>query len=358
MLHKVLAAKGAVFVFQHMETVRVTGDDALEAVLRQGLDIAFGQRLKGRFIAQAPGHVATVALLQAQHGKVDPRGLEHFDESTQGTLVTHVEGTVTDPEQHVCGGLVAHQVKAQVGCPVHPPAGGKTAGVIGGDQVIQHLGTVVRRRAFFQGQKAAHIDDGVHMLDHHRALFNASTARGAGPQRIGIDQTVDDRLVRVTAMFTNRFARVRATRKMGIGTTRQPNHHVLNQLFRVERLAGGEGRASGFAFTALHAGIKAQQLVPGEVLGLFHPQRCAAVAQVQRLEARGTATAKAFGATVPGQVQGTGEGMLHRPAPGHAKEQLGHAPQHTKRQHRRQRPAAKTFGQHTGHRQGEDKKTR
>ena len=59
---------------------------------------------------------------------------------------------------------------------------------------------------------------------------------------------------------------------------------------------------------------------------------------------------------MPGQVQSPGEGVLHRPAPGHAEEQLRHAPQHSHPQQGCQQPAAKVLGQQTGDRQGEDKK--
>nr|GFD44185.1 hypothetical protein [Tanacetum cinerariifolium] len=41
-LHEVIAIESAVFVFQHVEAVRIAGDDAFEAVLAQGLNVAFG----------------------------------------------------------------------------------------------------------------------------------------------------------------------------------------------------------------------------------------------------------------------------------------------------------------------------
>ncbi|MCY1538846.1 hypothetical protein D9M68_744080 [compost metagenome] len=61
---------------------------------------------------------------------------------------------------------------------------------------------------------------------------------------------------------------------------------------------------------------------------------------------------------MPGQVQGTGEGVLHRAAPGHAEEQLGHAPGHAHREDRRQYPAAEAFRKNPGDRQGGDEEAR
>ncbi|MNP21897.1 hypothetical protein D3C76_1145350 [compost metagenome] len=200
----------------------------------------------------------------------------------------------------------------------------------------------------------AHVDDGIDVLDHHRALFHASTARGARPQGFGVDQAVDDGLVGVAAVFTNRLSRVRAAGELRIGATGQANDHVLNQLLRIQRLASSECRARSFAFTALHTGIETEQLIPGEILGLFHTQQGLRVFQVQRLEARRTTSTKALGTAVPSQVQGTGEGMLHRPAPGHAEEQFGYAPEHPKAQQGDQQPTTKTFRQNSGHWQGRD----
>ena len=201
---------------------------------------------------------------------------------------------------------------------------------------------------------AAHVDDGIDVLDHHRALLHAGAAGGARPQGFGIDQAVDDRLVRMAAVLADRLARIGAAGERGVGATGQADDHVLDELFRVQRLAGGKRRAHGFALAALHAGVEAEQLVPGEIDRFLHAQWRVRVFQVQRLEAGGTAAAKALGTAVPGQVQGTGEGVLHRPAPGHAEEQLGHAPQHANTQQRHQHPATGAFGQDAGHRQRGD----
>ena len=145
---------------------------------------------------------------------------------------------------------------------------------------------------------------------------------------------------------------------MSIGAPRHAHHHVLNQLFRVQRLACGKGRTRGLAFAALHAGVKPQELIPGEVSRLFYAQRGAAVGQVQGFQTGGTPAAKSLGAPVPRQVQCPGKRMLHRPAPRHATEQFAHAPRHAHTQKRRQHPAASAFGHNTRHGQGQGEKTR
>ena len=102
-------------------------------------------------------------------------------ESAQGALVAHIERAIADPKQYVHRQLVAHQVQVQVGRPVHASTGGETAGVVGRDQVVQHLRAGVGRRAFFQREEAAHVDDGVNVFNHHRAFFDTGTAGGTGP---------------------------------------------------------------------------------------------------------------------------------------------------------------------------------
>ena len=338
--------------------MRVAGDDLLEAVLAHGGDVALGQGLESRLVAQAAGHVTAVALFQAEYGEVNVGRLEHLDEGAQGALVAHVEGTVADPEQHFGFLLVAEQGQVEVRGPVQTTARGEAAGVVGGDQVVQHLGTLVRGGALFQGQVAAHVDDGVDVLDHHRALLDAGTTGGAGPQGVGLDQALaaldHDRLVRSAAVLAERDARVGAAGELGVGATGQADDHVLDQLLRVQRLAGGEGRADCLALAALHAGVEAEQLVPGEVGGFFHAQGGFDIVQVQRLQTGRATAAEALGAAVPGQVQGAGEGVLHRPAPGHAEEQLGHAPGHADGEDDRQNPAAEVGWQDAGHRQRGD----
>ena len=357
-LHPVITAQGAVFVFQHVKAVGVAGDDAAEGVLRQGLDIARGQRLKRGFVAQTPGHVATVAFFKPQDGEINTRRLQDADKSAQGALIAHVERAVTDPKQHVRRTLVAHQRQVQIGGPVHAPARCEPAGVVRGDQVVQHLRTGIGRGAFFQREKAPHVDDGVHVLDHHRALFDTGSAGGAGPQRVSVHQAVDDGLMRSAPVLTEGLAGVRAACKVSIGAPRHAHHHVLNQLLRVQRLACRKGRARGFALAALHTGVKPQELVPGEVFRFFYAQRGAAIGQVQGFQTGGAPAAKSLGAAVPGQVQGASKRMLHRPAPGHAEEQFAHAPDHAHNQQRGQRPAPKAFRQHPRHGQGQDEKTR
>ncbi|MNZ81498.1 hypothetical protein D3C78_1001670 [compost metagenome] len=155
-------------------------------------------------------------------------------------------------------------------------------------------------------------------------------------------------------MFADGFAWVRAAGKLGISAASQANDHVLDEFFRVQRLSGSKGWARCFTLAALHTGVKTEQLVPGEVLGFLHAQQCLRVFQINGFEASRTPTAETLGTAVPGQVQSTGKGVLHRPAPGHAEEQFGYPPEHAKAQQGDQQPTTKTFRQNSGHWQGRD----
>ena len=118
---------------------------------------------------------------------------------------------------------------------------------------------------------------------------------------------------------------------------RCPGHahdQILDQLLGIERLAGGEGGTGGFALAALHAGVEAQQLLPGERRRRADAQRLAV--QRQRAQGRELAArrlAETFGAGVEGQVQQAGKRMLHRAAARQSHGQLPGA-------HRQQRGGA------------------
>ena len=52
-------------------------------------------------------------------------------------------------------------------------------------------------------------------------------------------------------MLADWFAWIRAASELGIGAASEADDHVLNQFFRVQRLAGSERRARGFTLAAL-----------------------------------------------------------------------------------------------------------
>ena len=116
----VVAVEGRYSFLQHMEGVRIGGDDALEAVPGQRRDVAAGEILEGRLVAEAAGEIAAVAFLLAEHGEVDPGLAQQPDERAQRALVAQVEGAVAEPEQHV--GLAASRQdgEREIGRPVEP----------------------------------------------------------------------------------------------------------------------------------------------------------------------------------------------------------------------------------------------
>ena len=387
-----------------METVRIAGDDAREAILRQGGDIAGGQRLEGRLIPQAARHVATVTFFRTEDGEIHPGGAQHLHEGAQRALIAHVEGAIAQPQQRfhrtritrcLAGGLQLGDARqVEVRRPMQTRFEREAARIVGGDQVVEHLDTLARCRALLQRHVTAHVDDGIDVLDHHRALLDAGTTGGAGPQGFRLDQYLefvdqlvaicrltrstrcrlhldrprgnglairvnglscrasmrrgpDDGLLRAAAMLAGRapglIARIGRTGVGGIAATGHAHHHVLNQFLGIERLTGRERRAHRFTAPALHAGIEAQQLTPVEVGRLADAQRCLGVGQVQRQQCAvadaGTVTgAETCRTPMEGQMQRAGEGMFRRPgdaraAAGHADDHLEQSPGDARYQH-------------------------
>ena len=66
-------------------------------------DVALGQRLKRRFIAQTARRVAGIALAIAEHGEIDVRRFQTFHERAQRALIAHIERAFAGDQQHVDG---------------------------------------------------------------------------------------------------------------------------------------------------------------------------------------------------------------------------------------------------------------
>lgn len=273
-LDHVVAAEGAILATQHMEAVRVGGDDALEAVARQRGDIALGEALEGGLVTQSAGDVAAVALFVTQHGEVDLGGAQDLDQRAQGALVAHVEGAVAQPQQHIDSFRALLDTRdIEVRRPVQARGVVEPAGVVGGDQIVDRRGTLLWGLAPLQSDEAAHVDDGIHVLDHHRALFDTGAARGARPQRLRLDQLRHDGISWPTMVLADLDAGITGAGIAGVTAAGHAHDHVLDQLLGVERLAGGVGRADILAAAALDAGVETEQLLPLEIGGLLHAQR-------------------------------------------------------------------------------------
>ncbi len=74
----VAAAEGRIFVSQAVQDMRVRCHDAVECKGRQRLDIAPGQILEGRLVAETPRRIARVTLALAEDGEVDLGHLERL----------------------------------------------------------------------------------------------------------------------------------------------------------------------------------------------------------------------------------------------------------------------------------------
>ena len=203
---------------------------------------------------------------------------------------------------------------------------------VGIAQLLERLHALFGQHAADQRQVPAHVDNGVDMLDQHRARLNAGAAGRAGPQRLRLDQPRHQGSVGRPGMKTSRNAWARASCIGSVGLPAHARHQVLDQLLRIQRLAGCECRAGRLALAALHTGIERQQAVPGEVVRLAGAQRTGV--EVERCQ-RGGAEVEAHqrsGALwvlealrprMQPQVQQAGHSMLHGAAPADAERKFG-----------------------------------
>ena len=137
-----------------------------------------------------------------------------------------------------------------------------------------------------------------HRVDQHRAGLDAGGAGRAGPELVDVDLAVaSDRGRRRSRRPLERSSRPRDERVRPFAVA-QVELDVVQHLHRLERLAGGVGRAHRVAAAALGAGERVEQALPGqllhavdaELLGLLEvdPRRQAVALAPE--EVRGSAT--------------------------------------------------------------------
>ena len=124
--------------------------------------------------------------------------------------------------------------------------------------VAQHEAGLGRELGLHQHLVAPHVDDGVDVLDVHRALLDARPTGGARPQDIGID----DRRDQVLHLDAGRPV----LRHHPVGRGEEVVAQVHDQQLGREGFAGVPGRALGLAPAALGAGGHVEELLPREVL--------------------------------------------------------------------------------------------
>ena len=125
--------------------------------------------------------------------------------------------------------------------------------------VAEHEAGLGRELGLHQHLVAAHVDDGVDVLDVHRALLDAGAAGRARPQHVGVDHGC-----RPGSPPRRRRPGCVCMHPVGVG------EHVVAQIhdeeLRRQRLAGVPGRALRLAPPALGAGGHVEELLPREVL--------------------------------------------------------------------------------------------
>ena len=151
MHHLIAPAEGRIFVLQAMQDMGIGGEDPREAVLGEQRDIAPGEILEQSLVAEAPGDIAAVELLGADHGEIDLRLAQQPDQAAQGPLAPQLEGGVAQPEQDVGALHIRQPRQGQIRRPVEPAGQRPAAGIVGRLQLGQRLGPLAGRGAELEG---------------------------------------------------------------------------------------------------------------------------------------------------------------------------------------------------------------
>ena len=191
-----VAAEGRVLVGQGVEAVGAGGDDLLHPGVLEGLDVHPGLLLVEVLVAQPADRVAGAGLLRPEDAEGDPGPVEHPGGGLGPLAGPLVEGAGTAHPVEVLdvvgdGAGDDRHLEVEASDPVGPLGGAETPGVALVLDVAEHEAGLGRELGLHQHLVAAHVDDGVDVLDVHRALLDARPAGGAGPQHVGVDDRGD-----------------------------------------------------------------------------------------------------------------------------------------------------------------------
>ena len=188
----VVAPEGGVLVLDGVEAVRAAGDDLLGARLVEGGDVHLRLLLVQVLVAQTPHRVTGAGLLGTEDAEGDAGPVQHAGRGLHALAGPLVEGAgAADPVEvlDVVGDGAGDDRDLEVealgplGALVLPESP-RVALVL---HVAQHEPGLGRELGLHEHLVAAHVDDGVDVLDVDRALLHAGPAGRAGPQHVGVD---------------------------------------------------------------------------------------------------------------------------------------------------------------------------
>ena len=274
-----LETEVAVLVLEGVEAVGAGGDDLLDLVGLEGLDVLRGQALVDELVARPAGRVAGAGLAVAQDAEGDAGQVQQLGHRAGRLLRAVLVGTgAADPEQPV-DRLERLQrladdrhLEVEALGPVHPGLCRHVPRVALALEAAEQLVELTGEVRLDQHLVAAHVDDVVDVLDVDRALVHAGAARRARPQHVRVDHAVrrplhdlgaDQRSLELLDRGLGGLAGVAGQDRRSGG--QRVVAQVHDQQLRGERLLGVPRRALRLAATALGAGLEVEQALPGEV---------------------------------------------------------------------------------------------
>src|SRR5438874_8241756 len=191
--HLVVPPELRELVLDGVEAVRAVDDDLLHARRGEALDARLRHGLVEVLVAEAARGLAVAELRLAEAGEVHARLLEQPGEGLRGLLVAVVESAGAADVVEVLGvRLVGDGGYAEPLRPVEALLGPEAPRVRLRLHALEGARQLVREAGSLLHQVAAHVDDLVDVLDHHRARLLARPAHVARPQYLVLDDRADD----------------------------------------------------------------------------------------------------------------------------------------------------------------------
>ncbi len=182
-----LPPKSAVLLAQAVEAVRAVGDDLLDAVAVQRLDVLLREHLEEVLVAHAARRVSVAGLLVAEDREGDARRVQDLDEGAwRRAWRGPRRSRRSRPRRGPRSPCPRPRPSSSTGRPVRPVGargGGNAPRIAVGLHSPEGVLDLLRELRLVENQVAAHLDDLVHRRnDEDRAGRSCSSRRSCTPR--------------------------------------------------------------------------------------------------------------------------------------------------------------------------------
>ena len=178
----IISAKGRIFIFYGVETVRAGGHDPFRMHRVQLLHVVLRQHKENILPPGPAGRVAGTLLIFTQNGKIDLGRDQDLCKSARGLLGARINSrSASDPPKNFGAGVLDNGWHGQPLGPFHPFGYRDTPRILHSFHAAKSRFKLFGETILHQAQVAADVQDVPHGFISHRADIDTGTAGGTRP---------------------------------------------------------------------------------------------------------------------------------------------------------------------------------